>query len=235
MTGIQDFLESAADMIAEMINEETEEEVKLSYARVVKVNDSTLNGLRMEIKGREAMPVIYLDPLYESYLAGVPFETVMHEAYRAFVMALDAEPREDNGWSYHHARRQWSLRDDPELRFKPLADFDEEMIKCIRDVDGPAVELVANDPDKVLAFKRGKYLFAFNFNPTKSFEGYGILVPPATEWKHLFDTDEVRFGGQGRIGRGAKYGPALVPWRGELVQQIRLYLPARTAVVLNMI
>ena len=92
MTGIQDFLESAADMIAEMINEETEEEVKLSYARVVKVNDSTLNGLRMEIKGREAMPVIYLDPLYESYLAGVPFETVMHEAYRAFVMALDAEP-----------------------------------------------------------------------------------------------------------------------------------------------
>ena len=100
---------------------------------------------------------------------------------------------------------------------------------------GAAVRLVANEPDKVLAFKRGKYLFAFNFNPTKSFEGYGILVPPATEWKHLFDTDEVRFGGQGRIGRGAKYGPALVPWRDELVQQIRLYLPARTAVVLIMV
>ena len=144
-------------------------------------------------------------------------------------------PREDNGWSYHHARRQWSLRDDPNLRFKPLADFDEEMLKCVRKMRGEPVELVANEPDKVLAFKRGKYLFAFNFNPTKSFEGYGILVPPATEWKHLFDTDEVRFGGQGRIGRGAKYGPALVPWRDELVQQIRLYLPARTAVVLIMI
>ena len=144
-------------------------------------------------------------------------------------------PREDNGWSYHHARRQWSLRDDPNLRFKPLADFDEEMLKCVRKMRGEPVELVANEPDKVLAFKRGKYLFAFNFNPTKSFEGYGILVPPATEWKHLFDTDEVRFGGQGRIGRGAKYGPALVPWRDELVQQIRLYLPARTAVVLIMV
>ena len=144
-------------------------------------------------------------------------------------------PREDNGWSYHHARRQWSLRDDPNLRFKPLADFDEEMLKCVRKMRGEPVELVANEPDKVLAFKRGKYLFAFNFNPTKSFEGYGILVPPATEWKHLFDTDEVRFGGQGRIGRGAKYGPALVPWRDELVQQIRLYLPARTAVVLIML
>ena len=144
-------------------------------------------------------------------------------------------PREGNGWSYHHARRQWSLRDDPNLRFKPLADFDEEMLKCVRKMRGEPVELVANEPDKVLAFKRGKYLFAFNFNPTKSFEGYGILVPPATEWKHLFDTDEVRFGGQGRIGRGAKYGPALVPWRDELVQQIRLYLPARTAVVLIMV
>ena len=144
-------------------------------------------------------------------------------------------PREDNGWSYHHARRQWSLRDDPNLRFKPLADFDEEMLKCVRKMRGEPVELVANEPDKVLAFKRGKYLFAFKFNPTKSFEGYGILVPPATEWKHLFDTDEVRFGGQGRIGRGAKYGPALVPWRDELVQQIRLYLPARTAVVLIMV
>ena len=144
-------------------------------------------------------------------------------------------PREDNGWSYHHARRQWSLRDDPNLRFKPLADFDEEMLKCVRKMRGEPVELVANEPDKVLAFKRGKYLFAFNFNPTKSFEGYGILVPPATEWRHLFDTDEVRFGGQGRIGRGAKYGPALVPWRDELVQQIRLYLPARTAVVLIMV
>ena len=144
-------------------------------------------------------------------------------------------PREDNGWSYHHARRQWSLRDDPNLRFKPLADFDEEMLKCVRKMRGEPVELVANEPDKVLAFKRGKYLFAFNFHPTKSFEGYGILVPPATEWKHLFDTDEVRFGGQGRIGRGAKYGPALVPWRDELVQQIRLYLPARTAVVLIMV
>ena len=144
-------------------------------------------------------------------------------------------PREENGWSYHHARRQWSLRDDPNLRFKPLADFDEEMLKCVRKMRGEPVELVANEPDKVLAFKRGKYLFAFNFNPTKSFEGYGILVPPATEWRHLFDTDEVRFGGQGRIGRGAKYGPALVPWRDELVQQIRLYLPARTAVVLIMV
>jgi 1,4-alpha-glucan branching enzyme len=58
-------------------------------------------------------------------------------------------------------------------------------------------------------------------------------VPPATKWHHRFDTDELRFGGQGRIARGGTYEPVLVPHGGELVQQIRLYLPARTAIVLG--
>ena len=142
-------------------------------------------------------------------------------------------PRAENGWSYHHARRQWSLRDDESLRFKALADFDEEMIRAVRGLKGAPVELLANEPDKVLAFARGKLMFVFNFNPTQSFEGYGVIVPPATRWRHLFDTDEERFGGQGRIARGGAYEPALVPWRGEIVQQIRLYIPARTAVVLT--
>jgi hypothetical protein len=48
------------------------------------------------------------------------------------------------------------------------------------------------------------------------------------------DTDEVRFGGQGRIKPRQRYEPQLVHDRGELVQQIRLYLPSRTATVLKM-
>ena len=75
-------------------------------------------------------------------------------------------------------------------------------------------------------------MFAFNFNPVQSFEGYGIIVPPATKWRHLFDTDEERFGGQGRIAKGGEYVPETVLWRGELVQQVKLYLPARTATAL---
>ena len=154
-------------------------------------------------------------------------------------------PRLENGWNYHHARRQWSLRDNEDLRFKALGDFDEAMLGYLK--SGKALfgrrgifgavptKLVANEPDKVLAYVRGDLLFAFNFNPTKSFTDYGILVPPASDWKHLFDTDEPRFGGQGRIQPGATYAPALVSDRGELVQQIKLYLPARTAIVLKRI
>ncbi len=86
---------------------------------------------------------------------------------------------------------------------------------------------------KVLAFVRGDLLFVFNFNPVKSFEDYGVIVPPASDWKHAFDTDEPRFEGQGRIMPGMTYSPSLVLDRGELVQQIKLYLPARTAIVLK--
>ena len=69
-------------------------------------------------------------------------------------------PRQDNGWSYSHARRQWSLRDNPDLRFKALGDFDEAMLAALAKNLKPRgrrkmlrpIRLLANEPDKVLAF-----------------------------------------------------------------------------------
>lgn len=154
-------------------------------------------------------------------------------------------PRPENGWSYHHARRQWSLRDDPGLRFKALGDFDGNMLKVLK--DGKALfaengafgskpaELVANEPDKILAFVRGDLVFVFNFNPVRSYSGYGVMVPPGSDWKHVLDTDEPRFGGQGRIQPDQAFAPSLVfdEVHNELVQQVKLYLPSRTAIVLK--
>ena len=148
-------------------------------------------------------------------------------------------PREENGWDYSHARRQWSLRDDPNLRFGKLADFDEAMVRSLRGsaMSETPVKLLADDGDKVLAFQRGDFIFIFNFHHSKSYTDYGIIVPPATEWKHLFDTDEKRFGGQGLVRRGGTYLPSLVldKRHDEFVQQIKAYLPARTAIVLKKI
>jgi 1,4-alpha-glucan branching enzyme len=42
-------------------------------------------------------------------------------------------PREGNGWSYAHARRQWSLASSPLLRYAWLLAFDEAMIAAVRD------------------------------------------------------------------------------------------------------
>ncbi len=144
-------------------------------------------------------------------------------------------PRAENNWDYSHARRQWSLRDDENLQFKALGDFDEAMVKAVRAATGTPHALIANEPDKILAFLRGDLLFVFNFHPTASYTGYGVLVPPATRWRHLFDTDETRFGGQGRIEGGRVYEPDLVydASHKELVEQVKLYLPARTAIVLR--
>ena len=144
-------------------------------------------------------------------------------------------PREGNGWSYDHARRQWSLRDDPSLLFKPLGDFDEEILRraaaCRLTSSPAAIQLLANEPDKVLAFWRAKRVFVFNFNATRSFTGYGVPVPSGKYALEL-DTDERRFGGQGRLEPRQRFLSEDVIAGDEQIPQVKLYLPARTALVL---
>ena len=144
-------------------------------------------------------------------------------------------PRAENGWDYSHARRQWSLRDDPALRFKGLGDFDAEMIRIVtkhRALRGTSpVLLAANDADQTLAFWRGGFVFVFNFSASNSYSDYPVLVPPGS-YRRVLDTDEVRFGGQGRIAARQTFfsEPSVVG--DERVDHVKLYLPARTAVVL---
>ncbi|PTN07302.1 alpha amylase C-terminal domain-containing protein [Mangrovibacterium marinum] len=144
-------------------------------------------------------------------------------------------PREGNNWSFKHARRLWSIAEDKELRFHWLADFDREMIHWIQDhhvLNIPEVyHRFDNKGDQILAFQRGDYLLVFNFNPVQSFTGYGIPLE-ASKWKILFDTDEDRFGGQGRIDHSMTY---YTKPSGGLTSQhyLNLYLPARTAMVLK--
>jgi len=145
-------------------------------------------------------------------------------------------PREGNGFSFRHARRQWSLRDDASLRFKALGDWDAAMLNGLAgavDRKAPPIPLVRNDADHVLAFYRGGFVFVFNFDPARSYSDYGVLVPPGGTYRLVFDSDEPRFGGQGRIAAGQEFWSANVEQGDEIVQQIRLYLPARTALVLR--
>ncbi len=141
-------------------------------------------------------------------------------------------PRAENGWNYDHARRQWSLRDDPKLRFKALGDFDAAMLKTVRS-GGDPVQLCAHDGDKVLAFWRDGLVYVFNFNAAKSFTDYGIMVPPGRKFKLVLDTDEVRFGGEGRIRAKQIFTPEPVVENAERIDYVKLYLPARTALVLE--
>lgn len=148
-------------------------------------------------------------------------------------------PREGNNNSYHYARRQWSLRDNAELRFKGLADFDEAMMNLV--VNGrKALEgtyprrIYANDEEKILAFMRGELLFIFNFNAEQSLVDYPLIVPPGV-YRHALDTDNEHFGGFNRIIQGQEFPLTTIDRENERCFAIRLYLPARTALVIERI
>ncbi len=142
-------------------------------------------------------------------------------------------PREGNNWSYRHARRLWSIADDPELKYHWLLDFDRDMISLFREhriLSIPQVDLVCEkNDDQVLAFHRGMFLFVFNFNPVHSFTGYGIPLG-AGKYRPILSSDNSRYGGQDRIDEAMTY--YTLPSAGTGSQHfLMLYLPARTGVV----
>jgi len=146
-------------------------------------------------------------------------------------------PREGNSWSYKYARRQWDLVDNKELKYKSLGDFDKAMIHLIGDVKNfqamPIQKVWDNDGDQILAFRRDKLIFVFNFSPSRSFTNYGFLVPPG-KYRAVLDTDDPRFGGFGLIDDSVEHFTLPDPiYAKEGKEWLKLYLPARTATVLK--
>jgi 1,4-alpha-glucan branching enzyme len=90
------------------------------------------------------------------------------------------------------------------------------------DEDYPTLLWVHQD-DHVIAYKRGGLLLAFNFSPDHSHVDYGIPAGRQA-YQVLFSTDDYCYGGWGRNARD-RVEP-------DEEGKIRLYLPARTALVL---
>ncbi len=78
-------------------------------------------------------------------------------------------PRQGNGWSCYHARRQWSLADNPDLKYQYLLAFDKAMLKLCAQSEEAAVFVMVHEDNKVLVFEKGKYTFVFNFHGWNSF------------------------------------------------------------------
>ena len=145
-------------------------------------------------------------------------------------------PREGNSFSYHYARRQWSLRDNPDLMYWCLGEFDEAIIRLITNsgaLEGTVPRrLFVSDRNKVLVFERGSLVFLFNFHSSESVADYSVIVPPG-DYRLLLDSDEERFGGHARI-KPAQTFELLSEMRGnEKCSIIKVYLPCRTAMVLE--
>lgn len=146
-------------------------------------------------------------------------------------------PREGNGWSHKYARRQWNLVDNKELDYHYLGDFDRDMLKVIKSEKNfnltPVQEIWHNDGDQVLAFMRGSLIFVFNFSPLRSFTDYGFLVPKGSYIVAL-NSDSKEYGGYGFADDSVEHLTNFDPlYAGDGKEWLKLYIPARSAVVLR--
>ena len=145
-------------------------------------------------------------------------------------------PREGNGWSFKYARRQWSLADNPALKYVWLGNFDQEMIKLVRKfrlLGKSDLQCLNVYNDKKLVFyTKGNLLFVFNFHPYSSYEGEFVCTGSLGEgeYKCIFSSDEGRFGGKNRISDTVTYTTKEEPGRGF---GVKLYIPSRTCMVLQ--
>lgn len=131
-------------------------------------------------------------------------------------------PRQENHDDFQHARRQWSLADNKDLRFQYLLAFDQAMINLERhykflESPEPVQQLWIKNSDKLLAYQKGQLLFVFNFHPSYKQE-LQLQFPEKPEL--IFDSDDQKFGG---FGPRSSFG-----WsKGHL----NLILEPRTAMV----
>ena len=145
-------------------------------------------------------------------------------------------PREGNNYSYHFARRQWSLADNPFLAYGKLLDFDREMLSLDTTFDllrSSLIELLMlHEDSRQLIYRHGPLVFAFNFHPTESYPALRIPVPDFEDYFTVLDTDSLRFSGHGRnIATLVQYPIQKVERYGR-PQSVEIYLPSRSAQVL---
>ena len=140
-------------------------------------------------------------------------------------------PRQGNNWSYAHARRLWSLVDNPDLKFKYLNAFDSAMLHFATKsnlLDRKPRVLVRDIERQLLVFERSGYLFVFSFNPTTSYTDYQFDVP-AGKYITVLNTDNPAFGGDNRIDESVEH---FTQYTGK-ENLLSLYIPARIGMVLK--
>lgn len=140
-------------------------------------------------------------------------------------------PREGNNWSFAHARRQWSLADNPELKYQFLLNLDKQMIDFIGQNKIlsalPAQLLNIDSHNKVIVYERNNFHFVFNFNPTNSIENYHFPVNQKGDYQIVLNTDDANLGGFDRVKNDIIY-PAFLKDNQWFVS---VYLTNRTALV----
>ena len=142
-------------------------------------------------------------------------------------------PREGNGWSSHYCRRQWSLADNPDLKYRFLNNFEGAMITMARKtrlLTGKIEYMHFDHYRKIMAYRRGKTVLLLNFHPSWSQESMFIPVKEKGDYEVILTTDEAAFGGYDRVSKTYVYKAEK---NEEGVYGIRIYVPNRCGIVLR--
>jgi len=140
-------------------------------------------------------------------------------------------PRIGNNWSYHYARRQWSLAENTNLRYIFLNNFDKAITSLVINeklFNYETQPLVRDNEKQILVYKRGESIFIFNFSPNNSYTDYSIPADIG-KWKIILNTDNKEFDGFERIDESIYYEAQ----KHENYTRFLIYIPARTALVLK--
>ena len=145
-------------------------------------------------------------------------------------------PREGNDWSYKYARRQWSLVDNTELKYKFLNDFDGAMVQLLAENNVPnsfpAQQLNMDIENKVMVFERNNLIFIFNFDPNASIPNYEFSVPKPGKYEALLISDDKQYGGHDRIDHEVVY---CTKDDEHGTHRLKVYTTNRTALVLKLV
>jgi 1,4-alpha-glucan branching enzyme len=143
-------------------------------------------------------------------------------------------PREGNGWSHKYARRQWSLSDRQDLKYRFLNQFDIHMLRFVKEygvLNGNyGTLLFMDDWHKTVVFEKMGLVFVFNFHVNQSAPGYRIPVLQEGTYRSVLSTDNPLFGGHGRFDESIDY-PTFRDKDGDVF--LKMYNPNRTAIVLK--
>lgn len=139
-------------------------------------------------------------------------------------------PRPENNLSYHYARRQWSLVDADYLRYHFLNDFDKAMLAFVKRYKLMSSQMAwllnADEDNKTLVYERNRLVFVFNWGVI-SIPDYEINVKETGDYRMIFTTDDVEFGGFGNISHDVLFPTE----RREDHVIMKIYNVSRTAAV----
>ena len=191
--------------------------------------------------------------MYTSMSLSTPSMTIdrgiaLHKMIRLFTITIGGEawlnfmgnefghpewidfPRHENGWSYKYARRQWSLVDNKELKYRFLAEFDKAMLQFVKKHSvmnaWPAWLMNTDEENKTLVYERNGLIFVFNWGD-KSLPGYKIPVKTTGDYHIILTTDLSDYGGFNNINAEMRYPTEK---NGDSIT-MKIYNVSRTAVV----